>query len=301
MLAPGLFRSQPFQVTDRQLRWVRGFCILVALGQVAAGIGLLRQFDWAIGGWPLPDVRMTYIFLASIAASIAAPCAWVAWRNEPGALRAIGFELMIGVPAVGSYLLWLAADRRDRDLAVTGIAALVFGAVWAMIFWWSRQVPLRDSRPLPRLYRASFIVFGGILTVVGGALALQVENVFPWTISPETSTVIRIIFISAALLFGWIVAHPEWVYGEMALTGFLAYDLVLLVPYLDLWRNRGDVSTISSYYGAPSVSSGVSDNGINELSLAVYLTVLVVSAILAIGLYVWGHVKQPRTHAALAD
>src|SRR5680860_263630 len=108
MIAFAHVRSGLLHVTDRQIQWVRAFCIAVALIQLTGSIGLYRQSDWAINGWPLPDVRMTYIFLASIAAAIAAPCAWVAWRKELGALRAIGFELMIGVPAVGLYLLGLA-------------------------------------------------------------------------------------------------------------------------------------------------------------------------------------------------
>lgn len=292
MLASGRSRFGSFRGTKWRHEWVRAFCIAIALIQLVMGFALFRQFDWAINGWPLPDVRMTHIFLASIAASIAAPCAWAAWRNELGALRAIGFELMIGVPAVGLYLLGLAADRRERDLAVAGVAALVFGAVWAVIFWWSRQVPLRNSRPLPGVIRASFAGFCAILVVVGGALTAQVDNVFPWTVSPEMSTVIGLIFLSAALLFAWIVAHPEWAYGEMSLTGFLAYDLVLFVPYLDLWRNRNDSATVSSYYGNPS-NAVASDGGINELSLAVYLTVLAISAVLAVGMYAWRFAKPP--------
>jgi hypothetical protein len=272
---------------------VRAFCIVVAVSQAIGGFGLFRQFDWAINGWPLPDVRMTYIFLASIAAAIGAPCAWVAWRNELGAIRPMAFELMLGLPAVGAYLLWLAADRGHRGFILLGLAALAFGAIWVWLYWWSRQVPMIDARPLPGVFRWGLASLCAVLVVLGGALAFQADNVFPWALSPEISTVIGLIFLSAALLFGWIVAHPAWAFGEMALTSFLAYALVLAGPYLDLWRNRNDVSVVSSYYGDPSDAGGVLDNGINERSLLVYLVVLAFGAGLAIGIFAWGRFRRP--------
>jgi hypothetical protein len=295
MTTPALLRSGSFEVTDRQRDVVRVFCIALALIQAVIGFGLIKDFDWAIEGWPLPDVKMTYKFLASIAAAIAAPCAWVVWRNELGALQGVGFELMVGQPALGGYLLWLAADRRELALAILGIALLVFGVIWAAVYLWSKRVPIRDTRPLPGLFRASFIVICAILVVLGVALTLQVDNIFPWAVSPENSTVIGFIFLSAALLFGWIVVHPTWVSGEMALTSFLAYGMVLVFPYIDLWRNRNDAETVSSYYGSPSYATGVSEIGINERSLVMYMIVLGVGIALAVAIYVW-RLAAPHIH-----
>jgi hypothetical protein len=238
---------------------------------------------------------MTYIFLASIAAAIGAPCAWVAWRGEFRALRPMGFELMVGLAAVGSYLLWLAADRDHRGLFLFGLAALFFAAIWAGLYWWSNRVPMIDARPLPGLFRLGLAGLCAILVVLGLALTFQVENVFPWAISAEISTVIGLIFLSAALLFGWIVAHPAWAFGETALTSFLAYAAVLAGPYFDLWRNRNDLTTVASYYGDSGYAGGVVGNDVNERNLLVYLLVLAFGASLAIGIYVWGHFRQPAT------
>jgi hypothetical protein len=284
---------------ERLHRWVRALCVVLVLVQIPFGIGLYRQAAWATDLWPLPDVRMTYIFLASIVAAIAAPLAWAAWRNELGVLRAIGFELMLGMPAVGLYLLWLASDRREWDLAVVGIMLLVFGAVWAVVAAWAGRVQLVDPRPLPGIIRASFVGFCCILIPVGLALTLQRDDVFPWRLSPANSTVSGLIFLSAALLFAWIVVHPGWAYGEMALTSFLAYDLVLFAPYLDLLRGRNDAATVSSYYGDPGAAA--TDNGINELSLTIYLAVLAFSALVAMAMYLWGYVARPVARVATGD
>jgi predicted dehydrogenase len=75
-----------------------------------------------------------------------------------------------------------------------------------------------------------------------------------------------------------------WIYGEMALTAFIAYDIVFLVPYIDLLRNLDDIATLSSYDGSRySVTSAGS--GVRETNLIVYFSVPAVSAGLALAIY----------------
>jgi hypothetical protein len=285
---------------ERQRRVARALCVAIVLMQVPVGVGLYRQSGWATGLWPLPDARMTYIFLASIVATTGTLLAWVAWRDELGALRAVAFNQLVATPAVGLYLLGVAVDRRDGRLALAGSAFVAFGAAWAVVGRWARHVPLRDSRPLPVLFRASFVLFGCVLIPVGIALVAR-RDVFPWTPTPENATVIGLVFLGAAALFTWIVVHPMWAYGEMAMASFLAYDLVLAVPYLDLLRNRHDTATVSSYYGGDPAYAAASGTGVNELSLAFYLAVLAVSAILAVSMYVWGYRTRPVAQPALGS
>jgi hypothetical protein len=279
-------RSESFEVTDRQKTGVRAMCIAIAVIQLAFALGLYRQAGWATGSWPLADVRMTCIFLAAIAAATAAALIWVAWRNELGALEPVGLDLMVIAPALGSYLLWVGIDRGNRDLVATSALWFAIGVLMAVTYWWSRRVPLVDPRSLPALVRVSFAGFVAILSVVGIALMIR-GNIFPWKLTPETSIMIGFIPIGSAILFGWIAAHPKWAYGEMALTGFLAYDLVLFVPYFELWFSRNDAKTITSYYGLPGGSSSAGDNGVNEVSLVIYLAVLIFTALLAVGMYGW--------------
>jgi hypothetical protein len=286
---------------DRLHRLVRLLCVGIVFIQVPLGFGLYRQWSWMVDAWPLPDARMTFIFYASIVAAIAAPLAWAAWRDELGVLESIGFELMIGAPVVGGYLAWLALDRRDGALGVFAVASLAMGVAAATLWQWARRVDLRDNRPLPTLYRACFVGFCCVLVPVGIALILR-RDAFPWRPSPENATIIGLVFLSAALLFAWIAAHPKWAYGEMAMTAFLAYDLVLLVPYLDLLRQRDDVTAVSSYYGGdPAYAAATGDNGINELSLTLYLGVLAVSALLAVGMYAWGYRTRPVMQPAMGN
>lgn len=273
--------------SDRQRQAMRVFCITIVLLQIPVGVGLYLDAAWATSLWPLPDVRMTYIFLASIVATTATLIIWPVLRRDSGALVAPAINLALATPAIGLYLLWLAIRREDAGLVLPGLAFTFFGATWAAIGLWAKRVPIRDQRRLPGIIRLVFVGFCAILVPVGIALLLQVGNIFPWDIAPENSTVAGVAFLSAAVLFAVIVARPLWIFGEMALASFLAYDVVLAFPYLDFFRNRDDADTVASYYGGASYSPPAGETGVGELSLVIYLAVLAISAAVAVVFFVW--------------
>src|SRR5687768_6381257 len=107
MRASGLIRAGILKGAEAKHQWVRFICITVVLFEIPFGIGFYRQSTWAIELWPVPDVRMTYIFFASIVATTAALFAWVAWRNEPGALPVVGLVAATATPPIGIYLIWV--------------------------------------------------------------------------------------------------------------------------------------------------------------------------------------------------
>ena len=290
----------PDEASAKRLSNLRLLMIAIVAAQVPVGIGLYRNASWATDLWPLPDVRMTYIFLASIVASTAALIIWPLIRDDPGALRAAAFNLSTATPPLGLYLLWLSRDGDNRDLIAPGIAFVLFGVVWMAIGWWLRTIPVRSTRQLPKFVRIVFVGFCVLLIPLGSALLFQVENVFPWTISPENSTVAGIIFLSAAALFMFILANPLWIYGEAGFASFLAYDLVLAVPYLDFFRNRDNEATVASYYGS-AYTAPAGDNGVGEMSLVIYLTVLAVSALAAIAFLAWSFWPRPAVVTNPAD
>jgi hypothetical protein len=74
------------------------------------------------------------------------------------------------------------------------------------------------------------------------------------------SVVAGAIFLGAAAYFAYALARPRWTNAGGQLAGFLAYDLVLIVPFLTRFQN---------------VYSGWS------LSLTVYIVVVIGSGILA--------------------
>jgi hypothetical protein len=109
----------------------------------------------------------------------------------------------------------------------------VFGALFGLwLLLWSIRIPMDTTRPMPRLVRWSFVVFIIALLIVSIQMILKVPNVIPWTITPELSVVIGWMFMGAAAYFVYAVLRPSWVNSAGQLAGFLAYDVVLIVPFL---------------------------------------------------------------------
>ncbi len=84
--------------------------------------------------------------------------------------------------------------------------------------------------PLP--VRVSFGVFVVVLLLVGSALLLQVPNVFAWPLNPMSSALVGCFFLGSACYFLYGLIFPRWHTACGQLWSFLAYDLVLIVPFL---------------------------------------------------------------------
>lgn len=167
------------------------------------------------------------------------------------------------------------ALRGEPGLAPAIGACALFVVLGASLYAWARRLPVRDPRPMPPVVRWAFVVFALTLLVVGSALVLQVPRVFPWDLQPRSSTIFGLIFLGAAVYFVHGVLNPRWAFGAVQLWSFLAYDVVLFAPYLGML-----------FPGSPAQSGfddyGGTDGGVNLTSLAVYLTVLGVSTVLAL-------------------
>lgn len=258
-------------------RTVQALCVAVAALFASVGMGLYLKAPWATALWPWPDVGMSYVFLASIAAAIAAPPLWIGMTREYAAFSGIGINTMVVNGGAAAYLSW-RSQRFDESLAgplAVVMSSFVLGAV---LFAWSRRLTTRDQREMPAIVRRAFFLFAAILVLVGGALALQVERVFPWNLQPQSSTLFGLIFLGASTYFLHASSRRRWPFAAPVLWSFLAYDLVLFMPYLGMLRGFTDGSSLADEYGGATAGAG----GINVPSLVIYLTVLAASTVLAL-------------------
>jgi hypothetical protein len=263
----------------------------LALTVVAAG--LYARASWATSLWPWPDVEMTYVFLASVLAAAIAPSIWIGVTGElavlaPGALNTLILNLAFAV-----YLGFRGIDRGEPKLLVAAGVNLAVVPIFVSLLRRARAIPVNDTRPMPRFATYALWVIFALLVVVGVPLLFQVDNVFPWELTPQTSTVFGCIFLGASGYFFYVARRPFWIFGLAPLLGFLGYDLVLLSKYTEFIRNpsayidlvRGSSAESSpssgAYDGYGSYATTVTGNGVNEQSLAVYLVVLAVSALFA--------------------
>src|SRR5207248_7652208 len=84
--------------------------------------------------------------------------------------------------------------------------------------------------PLP--VRISFGVFVAVLMLAGCGILLHLPNAFGWKLHPTSSALLGWFFLGAACYFLYGLVHSGWQMACGQLWAFLAYDLVLIVPYL---------------------------------------------------------------------
>lgn len=251
--------------------------ILIGVGVIALGLaaGFFFQMPWAVELWPWPSSRLSHIFIASILAASGVPVLWIGWSREWAAIAAGALDLSVtylGMAVFSLHTYW--QDDSRRPILHYGIACLALAALCVALYAWSRRIPFKDRRSLPAGVRVSFGVFSTILVLAGGTLVMQRSGVFPWRLGPEQSALYGWIFLGAAAYFLSSLIHPSWANARGQLLGFLAYDLVLIGPFL---RHFSAVD--------PAL----------WINLVVYTTVLVYSALVAL-YYLFVH---PATRVAL--
>lgn len=241
---------------------LRLFLLIVSAIQFLLALAFYLQLPLATALWAFPGTTpLTFIFLASIFAAAAASTAWAAWSRNEGALAGIGLDYLTILAPVGIYAWQLGSSQGNSGLTTYAFVC-AGGALFGLaLFLWSRRIPLDTSIPLPPLVRWSFLAFVATLVIVSLLLIRQVPNVIPWTITPELSVVIGWMFIGASTYFAYGLLRPSWANAAGQLFGFLAYDVVLLVPF---------------FSRLPTVAPEF------QMGLWIYTAVVVYSAVLAL-------------------
>ncbi len=236
--------------------------VALSLGLFAWAFGLVWEHPWALDLWIWPKApHLNHVFIASIAAAIAAPILWIAWTGILDASAGGALNLLL-VDCGSAWSLHrdpaFATDERVQNFFWIYLGMVPPTLAVLLV---SLRLPASERSPTPALARWSFLVFSLWLVGAGIALVCAAPHVFPWPLKPLHSELYGWIFLGAALYFGYGFLRPSRVNACGQLLGFLAYDVVLLPPFL---RHLGSV--------LPE----------HRASLIVYLVALVYSALLAL-------------------
>ncbi len=212
---------------------VRYFLLFISAVQFFLAIAFFLQWPFAVNLWPFQGTTpLTFIFISSIFAAAAVPTLWAAATENYAALAGIGLDYLTILAPVSILSFQLGAAGSDPKMTAYGVAC-VFGALFGLaLFLWSVRFPLDRTIPMPSLVRWSFIIFIIALLIVGGSLILKAPNIIPWAITPELSVVMGWMFLGAAIYFAYGLLKPGWLNSAGQMIGFLAYDIVLIVPFL---------------------------------------------------------------------
>lgn len=240
---------------------------LSRLSLVGGLIGLLFtaaflfRMPQALALIPWQLTPLSSLFLSSIFAAIAAPVIWVGLTREAAATLGgtINLGIMYSGMAVFSWQLY-SADTARGNILVFGLVCATMAVVCLALTVAAAKLPYLDTRPMPALVRYSFVLFAVVLLLTGTALTRQMPNIFPWPLKPELSVFYGWIFLGAMCYFIYGALKPLWANAQGQLLGFLAYDLVLIGPYIKHFAKVSDEM---------------------RLSLTIYVSVLVYSGLLA--------------------
>lgn len=243
-------------------RYFRLFMLFMCAVQAVMGVGFFLGVPAVTQLWPFSYTnQMSYIFISSIFAAAAASTLWCLLKQEDRALAGVALDYVAIFIPVSVYLFQTSSASANRPLPpfliVTGMS-VIFGFG---LFLWARRQPIRDTRPMPHMLRWIFAFFVIALIIAGGRMVLKEPNVLPWTSTAAATVVYGWMFLGAASYFLYGVLFPGWYNTGGQLAGFLAYDLVLIVPVLGLYQNAAEARLPS---------------------LIIYTLVLVISGLLAI-------------------
>ena len=239
---------------------IRYLTVLGGLLILAIASGFIFQNPIITSLWPWPDGRLSYLFIGSILAAVSAAMLWIGWTGEFDAFPAGSLNIFVIAVTAAIYLFQLASQEERSNLIPFGITAMVMAIASGAAFLWSRRLPVSDSRPTPSLVRISFGIFILSLVLAGSALILRAP-IFPWALNPDSSVVFGCIFLGDAFYFLYGLLYPRWHNALGQMLSFLAYDLVLIIPFLSLFE-----SVKTEYL----------------FSLVVYVAVLIYSGALAV-------------------
>ena len=212
---------------------MRALLLLISAVQLFFAAAFFFQWPLAVTIWPFEGTTpLTYIFIGSIFAAAAASTLWPIVTGNTGALAGVGLDYTVILIPMAVYILWLGLAGGDSGKIIYGVI-VALGAVFGLwLFRWSRPLPMPDATiPMPPLVRWSFVVFVVALLYTSTRLFLNIPTI-PWPLTPELAVVVGCIFLGAAAYFIYGLLRPSWANAGGQLSGFLAYDLVLIVPFL---------------------------------------------------------------------
>jgi hypothetical protein len=236
--------------------------LLLAFGLLSAilAVGYFLQLPWALATWPWQDGRLSNIFVSSVLAAVAAAMLWIS-ASAHFAGAAGGF-LHMATMLGGAALVFfpLGQERADPRLTTYALVCAAAAAGSIAAFAWARRQPVQDPRRLPTALRVWCVLYILIVLTAGIALIRTAPGIMPWPLKPESSMVYGWIFVAAAWSFAYPLWQPRVEHIRVGLFGFLAYDAVLLVPFVRHFDTvRPELHTsLLLYVAALSMSTAVS-------------------------------------------
>lgn len=227
---------------------VRSALIVGGLLLLIPAWGFATTAKWATDWFFWEEGRLSYLFIASMQAAIAAAMIWIGITKAWHMTVAGAINLFVMMSGIAIFLLANAFSAEPTfpitwKILLYGVICALFALFNFGLLIWARHFPETDPRPMPTGLRIAFGIFVFALLAVGIAMVAKVEGIFPWPIKPESSVIFGWMFLGDAFYFLFALLQPRWGNASTQLWSFLAYDLVLIGPFLQRIPVLNDAST----------------------------------------------------------
>lgn len=201
------------------------------LAYLVLAIGFSARLPAATGLWLWTDTRLSHLFVGSVLAALAAGALWIAWSRHIRAAVPSLVGLSVAFVATGMYLFFLERTGTEPHVLPHALGYMLAAVLaWVMLAAMRGEPP--DDKPITPLVRWSCRLYAVTLAAAGAALVARFPNVFPWPLSPGSSTVFGFTFLGLAVVYALTARRGGAGAATVAMSGFLAYDIVLLPPFL---------------------------------------------------------------------
>jgi hypothetical protein len=214
------------------MRRLRGALVALGILSLVGAAGLSLQISPFTAVSPLGDASTVDLYLSAYVAAIGVSLLWIGMSGELEAAEAGAISLTVTYTGLAISFLVLSRGATDPRLSAAALLCTGAAVLSAGTTLWFRRFLVRDGRPLHQTVRLSFTAFALMLGVVGAAVLLGMPNVFPLALGPASSALVGCSFLGSAVYFLYSLTFPVWSNAHAQLWGFLAYDLVLIVPFL---------------------------------------------------------------------
>src|SRR4051812_35163344 len=112
----------------------RPLCFAVVFSYAIGGVLLFLKAPVATALWPWTEPAMSYVFLASIAAAVAAPLLWIAVTGEFAGLAPLGLNAAVSNGGIALYASMLAARGESGFIPTIAVmAAHALAGAWLFV------------------------------------------------------------------------------------------------------------------------------------------------------------------------
>jgi hypothetical protein len=159
-------------------------------------------------------------------------------KLAPAVTSAINYMLVFG----GTGILYLqlyfqGADSASQPmLIVIGVFSLLVALISIFLFLSVRDIPVSDPTPMPKALRIAVMVITLFVGMTSVSLIVFKINLLPWGGTTLFGLLYGWLFAGtgASLLYGLV--RNKWEIVSAQLLAFLAYDIVLIPPFIDFFN-----------------------------------------------------------------